>query len=98
MFEGKAVKLNQLDNGVVELVFDYVEESVNKFDRTALEDWRTSVDLLQEKSDNITGLLSDLPKVNPLSVLTLQNLVKRSNKQMNSSVNGLHLQQNLQRY
>ena len=57
MFEGKAVKLNQLDNGVVELVFDYVEESVNKFDRTALEDWRTSVDLLQEKSDSITGLL-----------------------------------------
>ena len=46
MFEGKAVKLNQLDNGVVELVFDYVEESVNKFDRTALEEWRTSVDFI----------------------------------------------------
>ena len=57
MFEGKAVKLNQLDNGVVELVFDYVEESVNKFDRTALQDWRTSVDLLQENAENITGLL-----------------------------------------
>ena len=57
MFEGKAVKLNQLDNGVVELVFDYVEESVNKFDRTALADWRKSVDLLQENAHSITGLL-----------------------------------------
>ena len=57
MFEGKAVKLNQLDNGVVELVFDYVEESVNKFDRTALQEWRTSVDLLQENAESITGLL-----------------------------------------
>ena len=46
MFEGKAVKLNQLDNGVVELVFDYVEESVNKFDRTASR-MAHSVDLLQ---------------------------------------------------
>lgn len=57
MFEGKAVKLNQLDNGVVELVFDYVEESVNKFDRTALAEWRSSVDLLQENAESITGLL-----------------------------------------
>ena len=46
-----------IDNGVVRLVFDYVEESVNKFDRTALEDWRTSVDLLQENAAGITGLL-----------------------------------------
>ena len=57
MFEGKAVKLNQLDNGVAELVFDYQEESVNKFDQTALEEWRHSVDLLQQNAEKITGLL-----------------------------------------
>ena len=57
MFEGKAVKLNQLDNGGAELVFDYQEESVNKFDQTALEEWRHSVDLLQQNAEKITGLL-----------------------------------------
>ena len=57
MFEGKAVKLNQLDNGVAELVFDYQEESVNKFDQTALQEWRHSVDLLQQNAATITGLL-----------------------------------------
>ena len=57
MFEGKAVSLNQLDTGVVELVFDHKEESVNKFDRIALEEWRQAVDLLQAQSDSINGLL-----------------------------------------
>ena len=57
MFEGKAVSLNQLDNGVVELVFDHKEESVNKFDRIALEEWRQNDDLLQAQSDSINGLL-----------------------------------------
>ncbi len=57
MFEGKAVQLNLLDNGVAELIFDYQTESVNKFDRVALQDWRTAVDLLQEKGDSLKGLL-----------------------------------------
>ena len=57
MFEGKAVKLSQLDNGVAELVFDYQKESVNKFDRTALEEWRHAVDLLQENAESLKGLL-----------------------------------------
>jgi 3-hydroxyacyl-CoA dehydrogenase/enoyl-CoA hydratase/3-hydroxybutyryl-CoA epimerase/enoyl-CoA isomerase len=57
MFEGKAVQLNLLDNGIAELIFDYQTESVNKFDRIALQDWRTAVDLLQEKGDRLKGLL-----------------------------------------
>ena len=62
MFEGKAVRDEQLDNGVVELVFDYVEESVNKFDRTAPR-MAYQCRSFTGKRMGITGLWCDQPKL-----------------------------------
>ena len=81
MFEGKAVKLNQLDNGVVELVFDYVEESVNKFDRTALQEWRTVLIFYRRMQIPSLDSWYALPKVSLLLVLISQSLEKLSSKQ-----------------
>jgi 3-hydroxyacyl-CoA dehydrogenase/enoyl-CoA hydratase/3-hydroxybutyryl-CoA epimerase/enoyl-CoA isomerase len=40
IFEGKAIQLSELEDGIVKLTFDYQGESVNKFDRVTLNEFR----------------------------------------------------------
>ncbi len=50
MYQGKALVLKQLDQGIVELCFDLQGESVNKFNRLTLEEFSAAVTLLQSAS------------------------------------------------
>ncbi|PIE42611.1 MAG: fatty acid oxidation complex subunit alpha FadB [Gammaproteobacteria bacterium] len=43
IYEGKAVTVKPLDDGIVELNFDLQGESVNKFNRTTIDDLRAAV-------------------------------------------------------
>ncbi|MBD1600361.1 fatty acid oxidation complex subunit alpha FadB [Pseudomonas typographi] len=47
IYEGKAITLEALEAGIVELKFDLKGESVNKFNRLALEELRHAVDTLK---------------------------------------------------
>lgn len=47
MYQGKALVLKQLDHGIVELCFDLQGESVNKFNRMALEEFSAAIKELQ---------------------------------------------------
>lgn len=55
MYQGKAFALKQLDQGIIELIFDLQDESVNKFNRLALEEFLHALTLLQ--ASKATGLL-----------------------------------------
>ncbi len=50
MYQGKAFVLKQLDHGIVELCFDLQGESVNKFNRLALEEFLAAISLLRDSS------------------------------------------------
>lgn len=47
IYEGKAITLEALEGGIVELKFDLKGESVNKFNRQTLEELRQAVDTLK---------------------------------------------------
>lgn len=56
LFQGKAIKLKQLDNGLAELQFDLEGESVNKFSSMTLNELGEAIGIV-EKSSEIKGLL-----------------------------------------
>lgn len=56
MFQGKALKVSLLPDGIAELTFDLQGESVNKFSLLVVSELQQVLDLL-EKSKDIRGLL-----------------------------------------
>jgi len=56
LFEGKAIKLVQLDDGLAELQFDLQGESVNKFSSLTLEELEKAIEVVEKHTD-IKGLL-----------------------------------------
>ena len=56
MYQGKALNLSLMSDGIAELVFDLQGESVNKFSLLAVNELADVLDLL-EKADGIKGLL-----------------------------------------
>jgi len=56
IYEGKAITVKLLEDGIAELNFDLQGESVNKFDRVTLEDLKASVAALKDNSD-VKGLV-----------------------------------------
>ncbi len=61
MFQGKALKVSLLPDGIAELTFDLQGESVNKFNLLAVAELQQVLDLL-ESSAGIKGLLIDSAK------------------------------------
>lgn len=56
IYEGKAITVKLLEDGIAELNFDLQGESVNKFDRVTLEDLKASVEALKSNSE-VKGLI-----------------------------------------
>ncbi|MFT5594810.1 MAG: 3-hydroxyacyl-CoA dehydrogenase/enoyl-CoA hydratase/3-hydroxybutyryl-CoA epimerase [Oceanicoccus sp.] len=56
IYEGKAITVKLLEDGIAELNFDLQGESVNKFDRVTLEDLKASAAALQGNKD-VKGLV-----------------------------------------
>lgn len=56
IYEGKAITVQMLEDGIAELKFDLQGESVNKFNRETLEDLKASVEALQGNND-VKGLV-----------------------------------------
>ena len=56
MFEGKALSLKKLDEGIVELCFDLQGESVNKFNSLTVNELGEALTLIEGNSD-VSGLL-----------------------------------------
>jgi short chain enoyl-CoA hydratase (EC 4.2.1.17)/3-hydroxyacyl-CoA dehydrogenase (EC 1.1.1.35) len=56
MYEGKALKLLRIDNGIVELCFDREGESINKFDAQTIGELNEAAQRLAAASD-VRGLL-----------------------------------------
>ena len=56
MFQGKTLRLMPLHDGCFELCFDRTDESVNKFDRLAIDELRRAVESLRQAAD-VRGLL-----------------------------------------
>ncbi len=61
LFSGRGLKLNKLDDGFVELLFDLEGESVNKFCRAMFEDLEQAIGILQ-KDSSIKGLMATSAK------------------------------------
>lgn len=56
MFQGKAISLTRLASGIVELIIDLKDESVNKFNLLTVSELSKALDILEQTSD-IKGLL-----------------------------------------
>ncbi|MBE0484260.1 MAG: fatty acid oxidation complex subunit alpha FadB [Bacterioplanes sp.] len=56
IYEGKAITVNLIENGIAELKFDLQGDSVNKFNRVTLEDLKASVEAIQGNND-VKGVL-----------------------------------------
>lgn len=56
IYEGNAVSIKPLDNGIVELNFDLQGESVNKFNKATLEDLKAAVETVAN-DDSVKGLI-----------------------------------------
>lgn len=56
IYSGQGINAHRLDDGVVEIVFDHKESSVNKFDQTTLNDLQHIVDLLVQDRE-LRGIL-----------------------------------------
>lgn len=56
LFNGKALSVQMLDNGIAELNFDLADESVNKFNRLTVSEFAEALDVIEAASD-IKGLL-----------------------------------------
>ena len=61
-YKGQAIQCRNLDNNIVELIFDSQRESVNKFDQNSLGELRELVTLLAADK-SIRGLLVTSAKV-----------------------------------
>ena len=60
-FNGEALQCRMIEDGVVEMTFDLQNESVNKFNRVTMEEYRKVVSLLG-KERNLKGLLINSAK------------------------------------
>ena len=60
-FNGEALQCRMIEDGVVEMTFDLQNESVNKFNRVTMEEYREVVSLLR-KERNLKGLLINSAK------------------------------------
>ena len=56
IYEGKAISVMSLDNGIAEFQFNAKDESVNKFDQGTLAEFKAAVETVQSDS-NIKGLI-----------------------------------------
>ena len=56
IYSGETLSVTKADNGVAHLVFDRKSESVNKFDRLAVEELTSALDKLEAEAD-VTGLI-----------------------------------------
>lgn len=56
MFEGSAISVKKLDDGIAELNFDLANESVNKFNAQTVSDLGEALTVLENASD-VTGVL-----------------------------------------
>ncbi|UXD89346.1 fatty acid oxidation complex subunit alpha FadB [Thalassolituus hydrocarboniclasticus] len=56
IYEGKAITVNLIEDGIAELKFDLQGDSVNKFNRVTLEDLKAAVEAIQGNSD-VKGVL-----------------------------------------
>jgi len=57
IYQGNAITVQQLDNGIAELKFDLQGESVNKFDVRAVKELSEAIDAL-EATDGLKGVLA----------------------------------------
>jgi 3-hydroxyacyl-CoA dehydrogenase/enoyl-CoA hydratase/3-hydroxybutyryl-CoA epimerase/enoyl-CoA isomerase len=62
IYQGKAITVKLLEDGIAELNFDLQGESVNKFNRLTLEDLNAAVQALQGK-DDVKGLIVTSSKI-----------------------------------
>ena len=56
IYQSNSLKVDRLENGIAELVFDLQGESVNKFNQATVDDLTAALDALEAESD-IKGLL-----------------------------------------
>lgn len=56
IYEGQAITVKPLEDGIAELQFDLQSESVNKFNRATLEELREAVDAIRG-NDQVKGLI-----------------------------------------
>ena len=56
IYQGNAVSVQLLDDGIAELKFDLQGESVNKFDRATLEDLSKATEALKG-NDQVKGIV-----------------------------------------
>ncbi|WKD50843.1 fatty acid oxidation complex subunit alpha FadB [Microbulbifer spongiae] len=56
LFNGKALTVQMLDNGIVELKFDLQGESVNKFNRQTVSEFSQALDVI-ETAEGVKGVL-----------------------------------------
>ncbi|VUD48634.1 Fatty acid oxidation complex subunit alpha [Thalassocella blandensis] len=56
LYEGKAIQLKPIEDGLAQLLFDLQGESVNKFSKAVLEELNQVLELVEQNSD-IKGLL-----------------------------------------
>ncbi len=97
LFEGQAIQLSQLDNGLAELQFDLKGESVNKFSALTLDDLEKAIEIVKNTPE-IKGLLlssaknvfivgADIMEFVPMfeqGVEAVEKAVARSNSIFNS--------------
>ena len=60
-FQGKSLRCQLLEDGIVEMTFDLHDESVNKFNRLTMEEFREVVQRLSEAT-SLKGLLINSAK------------------------------------
>ena len=56
IYEGKAITVNMIEDGIAELKFDLQGDSVNKFNRVTLEDLKAGVEAIKGNAD-VKGVL-----------------------------------------
>ncbi|TXH94594.1 MAG: hypothetical protein E6Q72_05860, partial [Pseudomonas sp.] len=56
IYEGKAITVKMIEDGIAELNFNLQGESVNKFDRVTLENLAAAAEALKNNSD-VKGLV-----------------------------------------
>jgi len=56
IYEGKAITVNMIEDGIAELKFDLQGDSVNKFNRVTLEDLKAAVEAIKGNAD-VKGVL-----------------------------------------
>jgi len=56
MYNGSALSVKMLEDGIAEMTFDLQGESVNKFDAKTVKELAEAVDLLDD-ADDVKGLL-----------------------------------------